>query len=258
LCTELIVAQHNSEQFVYIKGGFYQPGTNEGDSDAKPVKKFFIRSFWISKKEVSNAKYAEFLNIKGNQVVGHCYYIYLSGKWRDQKCRILYKDSVYSVEQGFENYPVNFVSYYGAEAYCQFVGGRLPTETEWELAASKNRMNQADLSDFAWFRDNSEKQIHQSALLKADTSGIFDLFGNLAEWCSDNYSPTSYSEMKFINPKSLRESSFKVHRGGSWADSKEACTPYNRRASNPEEYNSTIGFRVVYDKSKFKKQRPAF
>jgi formylglycine-generating enzyme required for sulfatase activity len=241
----------DTSKFVFIKGGFFRPGNKKSADDGKSGKIIIISSFYISKKEVTNKEYADFLNKVGNKVVAHVPYINLKGKWRDQNCRIYLEDSVYKVEKGFENFPVTYVCYFGAEAFCKYYGFRLPTESEWEYAAkggktgNKNKTASLPLDSCAWYKTDSDLKIHAVAQKHASINGLYDIYGNMAEWCSDFYSENSYKNSKRINPKGPEKGDFRVHRGGSWADVPDACNATHRRGSNPAEHNSTIGFRVV-------------
>ncbi len=239
-----------SLKFIHIEGGFFRPGNKTGAADERHGKILYISSFYISETEITNARYAEFLNGAGNQIVEHVPYINLNGKWREQKCRIYEEDSIFKVEEGYENFPVAYVCYYGAVAYCNFYNYRLPTEAEWEFAAKARKIetrtsqNQVEIDSIAWYKSNSDFKIHAVGL-KQRVNGLYDIFGNMAEWCSDFYLENSYRKSKRINPKGPKKGDFKVHRGGAWIDLPDACNSENRRAANPAEHNSTIGFRVV-------------
>ncbi len=241
------VFSQNYSDFIFIKGGKFKIGNNNF-SDEKPVHKVVISDFYIQNHEVTNAEYVIFLNEMGNQFEGNTTWINTFGKWRDLHCRIHQKDSVFYVEKGYENYPVTYVCWYGANAYCNWAGGRLPTEAEWEFLAQKSvqeiTTNQDSLISFTNAKNNSNNRINQ-VKSKPSVLGIYDLFGNMAEWCSDWYSTSSYKKMKRNNPIGVLAGRQKVYRGGSWATNLSAVSATNRRASAPDNNNITIGFRVV-------------
>jgi len=235
--------------FVYVKGGKFYMGTRHGQEDERPRHKVKISDFWISKYEVTNAQFAEFLNVKGNRFQSHAIWVELNAKWRNHRCRIYQKDGKFFVEKGYENYPVNYLSWYAAEAYCEWKGGRLPTEAEWEylarLAFDKDSIPYSELDSVAWFKENSGYVPHKVGEKKPTYPGVYDLFGNQAEWLYDWYKPDYYKKSPRKNPMGPPDGNMKVIRGGSWATLAKSISPSNRRASGPTNHNITIGFRVV-------------
>ena len=255
----------DSSSFVFIEGGCFLPGSTSGDEDERNGKKIRLNSYYISKFEISNYEYCFFLNNSDIKKEYVPLYINLNGKSNKVKCRIYVKDNVYKVETGFENFPICFVSWHGAQAFCKYTKTRLPTETEWEYAAKGGKYgckiykkkkylkkcftysgsNNPD--SVAWFSENSDNSLHKTGQKKPNMLGIFDMCGNLSEWCYDTYSATNYSECKRKKNKYSAKGTFKVHRGGSWTNSKKIIRLSNRRASNPQNRNATIGFRIVKD-----------
>jgi len=262
-CFSEINAQSAENQLICIKGGSFFIGNKNGSDDEKNGKKIFIKDFYIGKYEVTNIEYRNFLNSVKPNASELRRYINLNGKYKKLKCRIYVKDSVYHVEKGFENYPVNFVSWFGADAYCKFFGGRLPTEAEWEYAAKGGKRSfwsrflryylyagSNELNEVAWYRDNSENKPHKTGLKKANKTNVFDLSGNVAEWCSDWYEADYYKISSEKNPAGPETGRLKVHRGGSWYNTPKILRITNRRASKPVTQNATIGFRLVKNESK--------
>ncbi len=258
--TNKISAQTNDSGFIFIEGGYFKIGNNAGDDDEKPMRKIYVSGFYISKYEVVNKAFCTFLNSVKPDALLLRKYINLNGTYKNLKCRIYQKDSSYYTETGFEDYPVTFVSWYGADAYCKYVGGRLPSETEWEYAAKGGKQiffsyifrkyNYAGSNtpeEVAWFRKNSENQLHKTGQKKSNRANLFDMSGNVAEWCADWYSPEYYKSAPERNPQGPENGQMKVHRGGSWYNTPEMLRVTNRRASKPGTENATIGFRVVKD-----------
>jgi len=258
-----INAQSFENELVYVKGGSFLIGNKKGDNDEKSVKKIYVKDFYIGKYEVTNIEYRDFLNILKPNASELRKYIKLNGKFKNLKCRIFVKDSIYYVEKGFENFPVNFVSWFGAYAYCKNTGGRLPTEAEWEYVAKGGKMSflrkishsylyagSNKLNKIAWYRKNSGNKPHKIGQKKPNKINVFDLSGNVAEWCSDWYQANYYKKSPEKNPQGPENGRLKVHRGGSWYNTPEILRITNRRASKPITQNATIGFRFVKDLSK--------
>ena len=269
LPSESIYAQE--QKFVKVKSGWFVPGNPQGDSDEKNTKYIRIKSFCIGTTEVTNSEFAKFLNIKGNRKVGQeSQYIDLAGAWQEQKCRIIFKTGKFIVQPGFENHPVCFVSWYGANAYCKYYGGRLPTEAEWEYAARGGhfakikKLKPTNLQDFlqyagskqpdstAYYFENSDMHSHKVAQKHPNSLGLYDMSGNVSEWCSDIYDTDAYIKHKRLNPVSTGKGKFRVHRGGSWYNSTEMLRVCNRRASNPEKCSILVGFRMVTEECALK------
>lgn len=247
--------------FVYIKGGHFYMGNNKGDIDEMPMTKININDFYISKFEVTNKQYCDFLNNLKPVSDSLKKFIDIGGTWLKLNCRI-YKDTdKFKIEKNYENFPVNYVSWYGANAYCKYYGYRLPSEAEWEYTAKGGKSNFFKMlfkkyekfsgSDepyqVAWFKKNSEKKVHQVGTKYPNKVNVFDMSGNLDEWCNDWYLADYYSDFERENPRGPVYADFKVLRGGSWYNSEKMISITNRRASNPKSKRATIGFRVVKD-----------
>jgi formylglycine-generating enzyme len=241
-----------SQKMVFVKGGKFRMGSKNGDSDEMPEHRVRLNDFYVGKYEVTNAEYAEFLNTQVRDEEELYKFIDLDGKWRDLKCRI-YKDSLtYLVEKGYDNYPVSFVSWYGANAYCKWKKGRLPTEAEWEYLAKtpyfkdKNKKKSIQIiTEIAVYQDNSGGNLSITGSKMPNLLGILDLLGNVAEWCDDWYDMHAYKNSKFKNPSGQLKGDFKVLRGGSWNSTIEELRISNRNGARPENKSISIGFRLI-------------
>ncbi len=255
--------QFKDFDFVFIKGGNFKIGNKAGDKDEQPERKIYVNDFFIGKYEITNKQYCDFLN-SCDTIKNIKKYIDLNGKYKDNVCRIYLKDSTFDVEKGFENFPVTFVSWYGADAFCRFYGLRLPTEAEWEYAAKigKTFFSHYFFSNYeysgsnnpdkvAWYRDNSEGHCRKTGKKIPNKANVFDMSGNAAEWCSDWYDAEYYKICPEKNPQGPEKGRMKVHRGGSWYNTENILRVTNRRASKPVTENSTIGFRAVKDVAVF-------
>jgi sulfatase modifying factor 1 len=239
---------------VFIEKGAFKRGDKNGEVDEKPVRKIKIESFYIGKYEVSNSEFVEFLNVNGNQVEGNTQWINLDGKWNNLKCRIYEKNNRFFVEEGYEYFPVNFVSWYGAKAYCLWKGGRLPTEAEWEYVAKGGKYSkkqiikefEKNISKYSWYFYNSDNQMHKRGQKASNTLGLFDIYGNLWEWCSDFYNANYYTTKINKNPQGPISGDYKVIRGGSWTNKEEMMRISNRNAINPNSNKINLGFRIAF------------
>jgi sulfatase modifying factor 1 len=179
--------------------------------------------------------------------------------------------SVFKVADGYENYPVIYVSWYGATAYCKWLGGqyRLPTEAEWEYVAGNgsrhtkyswgdndpsgkkggNVIDQTAKAKFpSWtaFEHYTDGYIYTAPVGQFDANdfGLFDMTGNVKEWCSDWYDPEYYKNSPWKDPKGPTSAKdYHVVRGGAW----DTYPYYCRTAARylPWEQSSSVGFRVV-------------
>lgn len=155
--------------------------------------------------------------------------------------------------------PVENVSWEDIEQYLEKVNRldvehhyRLPTEAEWEYAAragSRLRFCSSDstviLKDYGWFEENSEETVQSVAQKKPNQWGIYDMHGNVWEWCRDYYGP--YSQSKTVNPQGPSSGLSRVRRGGGWNSSFEVCRSAYRLANLPDLRKNDIGFRLVKD-----------
>jgi formylglycine-generating enzyme required for sulfatase activity len=163
-------------------------------------------------------------------------------------------------------YPAMYVSWDDAVAYCHKMSARegktyrLPTEAEWEYACragTETRWgcgnDQNELDDYAWYDGNTldldsdidEDYAHQVRLKKPNAFGLYDMHGNVYEWCSDYYGVDYYSQSPEQDPKGPAEGSSRVLRGGAWIDELEFTRSAYREAEEADLSGNGVGFRVV-------------
>ncbi|MFC2085075.1 SUMF1/EgtB/PvdO family nonheme iron enzyme [Bacteroidota bacterium] len=205
----------------YVQGGSFQMGDTfgNGDSDELPVHTITLNDYYIGKYEVTNVQYAGFLNSEGNQTEGGVTWLDIN----DSDCRIEYSGGEYKPETGYENHPIMEVTWYGARAYCGWFGGRLPTEAEWEYAARGGILSYGykysgsdNINDVAWYNINSGGTTHIVGTKNPNELGIYDMSGNVWEWCNDWYDGSYYNISPTNNPQGPSSGNSRVLRGGSW------------------------------------------
>jgi formylglycine-generating enzyme required for sulfatase activity len=128
---------------------------------------------------------------------------------------------------------------------------RLPTEAEWEYAARGGIYSKGfkysgsdDLDKVAWYFDNSDQSSHEVGLKQPNELGLYDMSGNVLEWCSDWFD--WYSSDSQTNPEGPEDGTHRVMRGGSWDDDARDCRVSGVRASEgPYDYYFCVGFRLA-------------
>ena len=241
-------------QTVLVNGGTFTMGSpsGTGNSGEHPQHSVTVSSFRISKYEITNQQYADYMNAIGadaNGSVGGVEYL----DTNDTDCQISHNGSSFVVDAGKENYPVIEVSWYGAKAYSEYYGGRLPTEAEWEFAArggnSSNGYTHSGsntIDDIAWYYTNSGSATHTVGTKNANELGLHDMSGNVWEWCNDWYDSNYYSSSPSNNPQGPNSGVGRVVRGGGWYDNAYYCRVANRNYGSPAYANPTLGFRPVF------------
>jgi formylglycine-generating enzyme required for sulfatase activity len=127
---------------------------------------------------------------------------------------------------------------------------RLPTEAEWEYAARGGNKTEGykyagsnNIDDVAWYSGNSDNTTHPVAMKQSNELGLYDMCGNVAEWCWDYYTANLPAGAQ-TNPHGPSTGDVHVKRGGSWLDDPQQCTVFYRSGSAPNGKSSSLGFRV--------------
>jgi formylglycine-generating enzyme required for sulfatase activity len=152
-----------------------------------------------------------------------------------------------------EDRPVENVSWLQAQAFCEKLSDRerkkyhLPTEAEWEYAcrAGSDSDARVKLDTIAWFQDNSGDTTHPVGKKLPNAWGLFDMRGNVLEWCQDWYG--EYTISNVVDPVGPTAGLGRVLRGGCWGLIAEMCTSTGRLMNRPENHGGSLGFRVVLD-----------
>ncbi len=258
---------------VFVKGGSFDMGCTEKQysckESEKPVHRVKLDGFYISKYEITNQQYCNFLNEIGANPGGSYYgfeYIEISSK----SCMINYAEDKFVVVEGKEDHPVVEVTWYGAKAFCHWADGRLPTEAEWEFAARGGGSVQEyifsgsdTIENVAWYKHNyysgkNEKFVYRDGTLtvglkQPNLLGIYDLSGNVWEYCNDWYSEEYYQNSPSEDPKGPPHSNYRVIRGGSFKSEAVNCRLSARKGNVPGYSQPDLGFRLCRDAGKTSK-----
>jgi formylglycine-generating enzyme required for sulfatase activity len=243
---------------VRVKGGSFLMGcTSEQpkcDSDEKPAHKITLNSYKISRYEITNEQYCVFLNkqdISRDGRDGRTPLIHVG----NQHCQIHYSNGQFRPKPGKEKHPVVEVTWSGGQAFCEWYGGSLPTEAEWEYAARGGHKSTTtiysgsdNVDSVAWYVENSRDHSHKVGIKKPNELGLYDMSGNVWEWCFDWYDDYPKREKK--NPEGPRRGNSVVIRGGSWLYYGSFCRVSNRGSSGPSYAFNNYGFRLVIPSEK--------
>ena len=256
---------------VRIPAGTFLMGSPDSDTEAYDAempqhKVTLTRDFYMGKYQVTAAQYAAFLNAAGvakaevdskarHTVDGYgeqdLFEVNQWG-WTPQ-----WNDATDRWEAG-GNTPMINVTWFGAKAYADWIGGSLPTEAQWEYACRAGTTtaysfgdDAAGLGDYAWYQGNSESINGPSPVgtKKPNPWGLYDMHGNVFEWCSDWYGSDYYSEPSAsgTDPTGPASGDYRVLRGGSWGYNAWYCRSAYRYTANPVTAYVYYGFRVVFN-----------
>ncbi|MBQ8055273.1 MAG: formylglycine-generating enzyme family protein [Paludibacteraceae bacterium] len=229
-------------KMIWVEGGDFLMGcTSEqgGDcsSDEQNVRRVTVDGFYIGMLEVTQSQW--------EKVIGTSIY--------QQKTKAG-ASSIYGVGP---DYPMYYVSWDEAMEFCRLLSQKtgktytLPTEAQWEYAARGGNKNEGTkyagsnmIDVVAWYNDNSGDNVHIVGSKRANALGIYDMSGNVWEWCKDWYA-NSYVSYDTNNPVGPSSGSNRVNRGGSWYDNASYCRVANRGYDSPGGRSDYLGFRVV-------------
>lgn len=230
-------------QQVLIPAGRFQMGRSQVTSDDatrmrpqillddRPVHKVTLRAFYLDAKEATHDKYEAFVKAKGHRQPYH---------WLDGK-----------VPEGMARTAIYNVDWNDAKAYCEWTGGRLPTEAEWEYTARAGLEQKVypwgDKPDAKAARYATEAGPGEPGQHAANAYGLFDMAGNMAEWTSDWFDREYYKNSPVENPKGPEAGQYKVIRGGAWSDPATRITVFFRNWVRPSQRSANIGFRCARD-----------
>jgi formylglycine-generating enzyme required for sulfatase activity len=213
-------------EMIFVEGGTFRIGSYSGQPDEKPTHSVSLKSFYISIFEITQSQWKEIMGVNPS-------YFYECG-----------------------NCPVEQVSWNDVQQYIQKLAAltgknyRLPTEAEWEYASRGGNKTQgyefsgsAIIGIVSWCFDNSKSGTHEVGSKRPNELGIYDMSGNVWEWCSDWYS--QYKTGSEINPKGPSTGQFKIVRGGSWSNEAADSRNSGRHKYDVATKVNNCGFRLV-------------
>jgi formylglycine-generating enzyme required for sulfatase activity len=213
----------NGIECVLIKAGTFMMGSpikevNRGRDEIRH-KVTITQDFWISRYPITNAQY-------GNT----------------------------SIKKKLENYPVTSVTWFDANDWARNKGGRLPTEAEWEFAARGGNKSKGyiysgsnNLDEVGWYKNNlGDSEMRPGGQKLPNELGIYDMSGNIYEWCSDWYATYPYPNTTVTNPTGPSTGEDRVLRGGSQRSYAQYCRVANRDLRHPSIKHLYLGFRIVF------------
>ncbi len=217
-----------NDDMVFVRGGYFNMGSNDYDNE-KPIHKVWLDDFYICKFEVTQRKWKEVMGSNPSYFTG-------------------------------DNLPVERVSWNNVQEYLSKLNAktgkkyRLPREAEWEYAARGGNQSKGNkysgsnnIEEVAWYDGNSGRKTHPVGTKKPNELGIFDMSGNVWEWCNDWYDASYYKNSPEQNPKGASSGAWRLLRGGSWVNSNNNCRVSDRDSNYPDLNIIIIGFRVVED-----------
>lgn len=213
---------------IRIEGGSFEMGSDY-HADERPIHTVSVTSYNMAKTEVTQALWQ---TVMGNNP---------------------------STFKANPLNPVENVSWEDCQAFIKKLNRltgrtyRLPTEAEWEYAArggvltdgQNNDNRNKKLDELAWHSSNSGAKTHAVGLKQPNELGLYDLFGNVWEWCNDWYDEEFYSKSTSDNPKGPLSGSYLVNRGGGWRSAHLECSPSQRGAYSPTDHDFNVGLRLV-------------
>jgi formylglycine-generating enzyme required for sulfatase activity len=237
------------DDMVLVPAGEFVMGNNYGETGERPEHRVYVGDFFIDRCEVTNDKYAAFLNVVGNRMENGAHYLLLDS----EDCRIDQINGKFVSEEGYGDHPVAMVTYFGAGAYARWAKKRLPTEAEWEKAARGGLVGKA----YPWGEDIDTTRANYGrmrmettpvAMFAPNGLGLYDMAGNVGEMVSDFYSERYYQDSPKSDPKGPETGDIHVVRGGSWLSDPAGAEVFAREKAQPPYVTlPNVGFRCAKD-----------
>ena len=247
-------------KMILVRGGTFKMGcTREQkacDDDEMPAHQVTLDDYYIGETEVTMGQYRYFALETGHVSTGKS--VVLKGSDLKAKSGVDWRCDETGEKRPYHSasYPVLHVSWFDATAYTEWlsrktgISYRLPTEAEWEYAARGGQRGKGfqyaggnNLEELAWYGENSNNKPHIVKSRASNELGLFDMSGNVCEWCADYMG--AYSEENQSNPAGADTGELRVVRGGSWGNTDNLCRVACRTGVRPDNRDFNLGFRVV-------------
>lgn len=219
--------------YVWIAPGSFYSGCSPGDSECKPDEEparqvNITKGFWLGQTAVTQQAYHRVTGEDPSYFQGANLPVEESS-WVTGAPKVRHVKGT--------NLPVEQVSWGEAENYCKAIGGRLPTEAEWEYAARAGATcdRYGNLDEIAWYDGNSHLSTHEMGQKRPNAFGLYDMLGNVGQWVGDWYRWGTIAERS------------RVIRGGSWNDDPKHVRASYRYSGLPDDRKFTVGFRCAED-----------
>ncbi len=234
-----------SDKMVFVEGGTFQMGSTSGDSDEKPIHTVLLDDYYIGKYEVTQKEWKELMINNPSCFIGDD--LPVEGvSWYDAVEFCNKKSKQEGLIPCYSGIGLNISCNYSSSGY------RLPTEAEWEYAArggkkslNYNRSGSNNINIVAWYDGNSGYKTHKVGTKKPNELGIYDMSGNVWEWCNDWYKSNYYLKSSGINPRGPSSDKYRVVRGDGFNGSPFGCRVAFRRHTDPDNCFGEHGFRIV-------------
>ena len=243
-----------NDEMVFVQGGTFTMGATEEqgsdyDSDELPIHRVTLSDFYIGKYEVTQLLWEYVMKYSGPCADGSTMSADASDVWLGDD-----SSSEYGVGNDYTAYYVSWKDIVNIfiPRLNKITGKifRLPTEAEWEYAARGGNKSKGykysgsnTIDDVAWYDDNSSTMTHPVGTKAPNELGLYDMSGNVWEWCSDWFG--EYSSSSQSNPTGPTSGSRRVYRGGSWGSIADGCRVSYRNRRTPDLRYNSLGFRLV-------------
>ena len=273
-----LISYGQAPKMILVEGGEFTMGSNSGVPEEKPAHKVTVSSFYIAEAEVTVAEYKAYVAATGATMPDPP-----DKEWLDSHThtKMLYASSGKGWWGWSPKFPMHNVNWYDAVKYCNWLsakngltkcytqnadggwdldrsanGYRLPTEAEWEFAArggnksAKTKYSGSNnINEVAWYDETSKLAGPKTVKTKKPNElGIYDMSGNVWEWCSDYYKASFYASSPAKDPFCSTSQPYRSLRGGSWHYREELAKVTSRDGPKAAKTNYNYGFRLAKNK----------